>query len=134
MVGPSAGYLAPDEPLFLLNASGVEVDRSGGFAYAFVPDGSGGAVLTVEGTPPNSELFVLFSTDTSHPQGCGPAAGLGVDALSTLNLPLGTPPFHVRTDAHGDFRYAARPGTFPPGFVLDTRAVSLIPSAGLTSS
>lgn len=125
VVGPWSGTLQPTEPVTLYDRAGLVLETSGGFAYSLTADGSGGGRLVVAGAPAAAELFCLVSTQTTWAPGCGPAVGLGNDALGVLSLPLGSEPFHVTADAQGGYAFTIPAGSLPRGFVLDSRVAAI---------
>jgi hypothetical protein len=127
VVGPYAGSLTATESLQLLDGQDLRVAAVGGFGYLAMTTGNGDLTVQVLGAPPSGELFLLYSFDNRHPLGCGPLLGLGIDLLWTVGLPLHSHPFHVLTDAAGNYLFSAGPGSLPKGVDLDTRAVYLDP-------
>jgi hypothetical protein len=89
-----------------------------------VTPGLGAVTVTIYSpTTPSAEEFLLVSTVLPPVLGSGPFFGLNVDAFNILFLPAGLPPLHDHLDATGLQISAFGPGSLPPGFTFDARAV-----------
>lgn len=89
--------------------------------------GSGAPVtFSVDGFPAGTELFNLFTVETTGPVALGPVFGLYAADLTPLVLqvaqPLGTEPFHV---APATIPYSVGPIPLPVGLRVDALCVSL---------
>jgi hypothetical protein len=122
VVGPFDGTLQTHLGLVLYDERGFPTTATGEFGYSLSSTGKGDVKLSVSGARPSSHLWILFSLDNSGVPGCGPIIGLGVDVLPLINLPLGTAPVHVLTDANGGYAFSAPNNTVPIGSVLTSRA------------
>ena len=127
VVGPYSGRLEPDSAIVLLDDRDQRIDAKEGFAYSLTTRGTGDLNLAVTRVPAGTELFILFSLETTRPVGCGPILGLGVDTLIGVGLPLGSEPFHVRADAAGAYRFAMPAHSLPKGLVADSRVAYFDP-------
>ncbi len=125
VVGPYQGHISPQETLELHNATGALVNSSGSFQLTFATTGQGDLDLQVNLAAPNTQLFVMVSTNTQGALGCGPVFGLGSDAMAAILAPLGTAPFHVMTDSLGHYAWPLPAGILPKGFTLDARAATV---------
>ena len=124
VVGPYTGRLDPAASLWIKDGNRL-VTSNGGFAYTMTTTGQGDVRISVTGAKPKIELFTLVSITTSHPLGCGPLFGVGLDALWVADLPLGTHPLHVLTDASGSYVYSSGSGVVPRGLTLDSCVVEV---------
>jgi hypothetical protein len=130
VLGPYQGSLAPTAPLELRDAAGLLVSGTGTVAYSLGTSGNGDLALQVLSAAAGAELRILFSLDTSGAVGCGPIAGLGVDAFWLLLQPLGAAPFHVLADPAGAYSFTLPPGSIPPGLGVDSRVIAFDATSG----
>lgn len=88
--------------------------------------GNGDLSMTVSGADPNSAMFNPFSLTTTSNLGAGPVVGLQGDAIFTLTVPPGTPPFAVSADGTGTYSLNLPAATIPPGISADVASIALV--------
>lgn len=74
------------------------------------------------------ELWSFFAPNPTTPFGAGPLFGmeLGPIQIAIALTPLGTHPFHVLPDQHGNYHLLTPPALIPGGLVLDYLAVEVL--------